>query len=101
MKIRIDRPTDPETARLWDEAKRACENRPLQLVIDDDTRPLLECARRAAVEVAAWPAWKRTEQPRTDADCCRGDLRMCRCVAVERSEELEDEEWMAATGGEE
>jgi hypothetical protein len=127
-----------------EEARRAVEQRPLQFIIDDETRPLWECAKRAAAEVAAWPAWKHTEQPRadadqssafwrsvaelaamrkdipeerramsavrqmadaasavrqmTEADCCRGDLRLFRCVAVEREAEYEDE--MAEIGGE-
>lgn len=39
---------------------------PLLITIDDETRPLLETAERAAAEVAAWPAWKRNELPREE-----------------------------------
>jgi len=35
----------------------------LQLVVDDqETRAVWETAKRAATEVAAWPAWKRGDQ---------------------------------------
>lgn len=39
----------------------------IAVVIDAETRPLWETAKRAAQEVAAWPAWKHTEQPKETA----------------------------------
>lgn len=64
--IRLHRPEDPELQRQYDEAAQAVRDRKIPLIIDDETRPLWECAKRAAAEVAAWPAWKRNELPKTD-----------------------------------
>lgn len=139
MKIRIDRPTDPELRRQWDEAKRACEQRDfvaeldamdeslrqtrqehraaitaaesrpigadgkLPLILDDETRPIWEAAQRAAAEVAAWPAWKHTEQP-ADDDCCVGDRSRCRCAPEHggwSDEDVEREKWIAVWAGDE
>lgn len=130
MKIRIERPEDPELQRQYDEARRTLERRKIQLIIDDETRPIWECAQRAAAEVAAWPAWKHTEQPRqiikeaaarfdarplhrasiearaelADRDCCVGDVTRCRChgrAPVAMSDE--EEKWAAVwnDGGDE
>lgn len=102
-RIPIPRPIDPELAALWDEARQACEQREkLPLTLDDETRPIWECAKRAAAEVAAWPAWKHNEVPR-DEDCCVGDVTRCRC-AVGKGQlamsdaDVEREKWMATWG---
>jgi hypothetical protein len=40
----------------------------IKILIDDpETRAVWETAQRAKVEVAAWPAWKRGDQPETPA----------------------------------
>ena len=36
----------------------------LPLILDDETRPIWNAALRARDEVAAWPDWKHTEQPK-------------------------------------
>lgn len=94
-RIAIPRPIDPELAALWDEAYRA----KLELILDDETRPIWECAKRAAAEVAAWPAWKHNELPSSD-DCCVGDVTRCRCAVGAKQlamsdEDVDREKWMA------
>lgn len=61
---------------------------------DPEIKAIWEAALRAAEEVAAWPAWKRNEQP-VDEDCCVGDASRCRCSArvVAVSDEPEQTPW--------
>lgn len=97
--IRLHRPEDPELQSQYDEAAQAVRDRKIPLIIDDETRPIWECAQRAAAEVAAWPAWKHTEQPR-DEDCCVGDVTRCRCVGVQppvamTDDDVDREKWAA------
>lgn len=47
------------TRNGFTQAVMADEYARLKIIVDGETRPLLECAKRAAAEVAAWPAWKR------------------------------------------
>lgn len=43
----------------------------LRIILDDETRPVLEALARAGREVANWPAWKRGEPPCSEAHCER------------------------------
>lgn len=49
---------------------------------DLETRAVWETAQRAAEEVAAWPAWKRGEEPSSD----------------ERMRDLEEAAWLREWG---
>jgi len=43
----------------------------LKIILDDpETRAVWETAKRAAAEVASWPAWKRGDPPKA-CPCCR------------------------------
>lgn len=57
MKTRRHRRRTPRTEPT------AVNDTKLRIILDEETRPLWETAKRAAAEVASWPAWKRNEQP--------------------------------------
>lgn len=61
----------------------------LETVIDDETRPLLEAAKRAAAEVANWPAWKRNELPREETAVKPGGARRARNRRARNANERE------------
>ncbi len=70
MKIRVPRPEDPELARLWDEAKRAVEERSGADIVALAREHNLITADELPVVLAAI---------NRDPDCCVGDRSRCRC----------------------
>ena len=87
--IWLKRPEDPELARLWDEAKRACEERAGRSSIDPERMDRLvsdirdEDRSGAAIVALAHESNLITAEELLavlDEDCCVGDLSRCRCV---------------------
>lgn len=119
MKIRIDRPIDPELRRQWDEAKRACEERdvrPHNLELDlvdsgtlgersGEQRWRWRCScgakgtwRNSALAARIDGAQRMCLLQQPDPSCCVGDRSQCRCSPSGggwSDEDVEREKWIA------